>query len=238
MSRNENLQKIGVLQGARNPDFRYQAEVLRDNADGKQRPQDLDASGLGASNVIYAYIGTRLRERAKWRSADITVTTVAAETYDVTVNGTTASYTASGSDGESDIIDGLRNAVDSNLRPPVDAEAEDLDDDGNSDNLHIHGYDNNDPIAQADDYSISVSASGSAGLDLDVDATSVEWRLWRRLKNRDTWDVMPGYENVRQDDNGLRLVRVSGANRLYVQVLSCDGRCLPTIAPCVLDSND
>lgn len=213
----EKVNKLSVLSVGRRLKFSAQDEVKSGALPG---PPSSAADGTNLEDAVIAMLAVRLREDAASRTADVTIDTVDdTATYTVTIDSNAVNYAASGGDTETEIVEGLRDAINADgtvsaiVTATVDGDTLKLSGDG------------------ADDYTIAVSATGSGALSFLADATEVDFKIWLYSSDAESWFAPEGGEFETIGENWIDRADVAGVDRAYVEITATDGRVTPHVAP-------
>lgn len=218
----ESIREIQVLSQGREPKNQDTDHLTAANGTPTDDDDGFDVSGLSPRPIV-GFVGVRLRAVPEADDAEVEILTVVeGDTYRITFDATDYDYVAQPGDGVEEIAAGLMTA----MGAATVAKAAPVNVGGGK--IEFTGV-------KLQTYTLAASVpAGTGTISAVKDATSVGWRLWI-LAPSVGWCLVPNTTREGVVFSELDRFNVSGAQRLYVEILTTDGRVKPIFQPALLE---
>lgn len=215
MPTTETIREIQVLMGARDPADIDGAYILAPNGLPTSSDAGYDLTQL-AEKPIHAFLGVSLSAVPTRIDSTVRIgAVVVGEDYTITFDGTGYTYTAVVDDTPTDVAAGLIAAIGA----ATAAKAAPKLGEGVVDFEGVLG----------ETYTISATGDTPANISAEQDATTCEFELWGYFPARG-WHRTP-YTRKTITQNEADRFAIAGLERIYVRVISSNGRIKPLVQP-------
>ena len=218
----ELVRSLAILAAARNPIVQIDRTILLGQEPGPPSP----TQGGDTNGALVTLLQVLLRADPRFMVSIITVPTpVASETYTTTINSVAHDYVAGGGDGEKEILEGIRDAINGGVQPVTAV----TDDPTTPTEVIVTG-------TTAANFTMAVSATGAAVMAHETEATSVDIRIWGRPKPSSAayYTVNQGEHTV--DANWLETMESGPLGKVYIEIVATDGKVVTLIGPCATEA--
>lgn len=217
------IKTLSVLMHGRQAPLQEQTVI---EAGAEPGPPSSSTDGIALAGAIVALVGCRLRKNAATQETRVVVESADdGATYTIKLGAKTFAYAAAGGDDAAAILAGLQAVVDADADFTAVVDGTDL----------VITRD------ASERYDVEVSATATGELSETHEGSEAVLRFWGLpadpVAGDGAWYRLPVEGRgstqgaIAVSGNWLERVGVAGFERLFVEVVSCDGPCTPLVGP-------